>query len=273
MAAPRFPFAPCIFTDEVSPDFEESCRRCAENGATHVELRGRLFGRDVTTLTDDDVGRMKRILAHYGLSVAILGSPFGKCDMNNPEEIARHHGFFPRLVQLCHEFGTDRIRGFAFWNPLRKSGRAERPDIQEYLPRIVDFLAPAVKQAEAGGVFLCLETEGATMTGTCRECRIVCDAVGSQNLGVTWDVLNSTHCGEMPLPEGYEQIRGKVQHLHIKPNRHKNLQTVGNTEIPYTRVFEALKADGYNGAASIEHWGSPDLMLAGLRALVSLLQG
>ncbi|MDH7570720.1 MAG: sugar phosphate isomerase/epimerase family protein [Armatimonadota bacterium] len=272
MSAPFHPIEPCVFCDEVSPDFEESCRLCAGAGAVALEIRGRMFGKDVTGIDDNDVARMKQIMAQYGLRVAAIGSPFGKCHMERPDEIARHHAFFPRMVELAQTFGTTVIRGFAFWNPLRGLD-SDRPDIQQYLPRIVDFLAPAVKQAEAAGVFLCLETEGATMTGTLHECRQVLDAVGSPALGVAWDVLNGLMCGEIPLPDGYEEVRGRVRHVHVKPNRDKNMRTVGDTRVTYADIFHALLADGYQGVASIEHWGSPDLMLAGVRELAALLRG
>lgn len=268
------PFAiePSIFSDEVAPDFEEACRLCAANGATGIEIRGRLLGKDVTGITDDDVAKMQEILARHGLRVAVIGSPFGKCHMDRPEEVARHQAFFPRMIELAQAFGTDRIRGFAFWKPNGGSD-ADRPDIEEYLPRIVDFLSPAVRQAEAAGVTLCLESEGSTLIGTCGECRKVLDAVGhTPALAMAWDVLNGLFCGEMPLPEGYEQVRGFVRHLHVKPNRDRNMSTVGDTRVTYEEIIRLLCADGYSGAATIEHWGSPDLMLAGLRELCALLR-
>lgn len=261
---------PCIFTDEVAEEFEESCRLCALNGATTVEIRGRLFGKDVTTLTDQDIARMQAVLERHRLRVAVIASPFGKCHYDRPEEVARHRTFFPRMIELAQAFGTDCIRGFAFWRPHTGSD-SDRPDLARYLPEIVSFLRPAARQAEAARVRLCLETEGATMTGTCAECRQVIDAVGSPALGVVWDVLNALMCGEMPLPDGYEQVRGLVCHLHVKPNREGNLRTVGDTRITYVDVFRTLLADGYTGAASIEHWGSPDRMLAGLQELAHTL--
>ena len=149
------PFAgqiePCIFTDEVAEEFEEACRLCAENGATTVELRGRLFGTDVTGLTDDHLARVQATLARYGLRVAVIASPFGKCHHNRPEEVARHLSLFPRLVKLARALGTPLIRGFAFWNPEGGTD-ADRPDLAAVLPAIVEFLRPVARQAEAAGV-------------------------------------------------------------------------------------------------------------------------
>src|SRR5438270_2829327 len=97
---------PCVFTDEVAGDFEEAVRRSVEAGATGLEIRGKLFGKSVTGITDDEVGQMQAIMERHGARVASIGSPFGKCDMNNPVELEQHQRHFERMVQLAHVFGT-----------------------------------------------------------------------------------------------------------------------------------------------------------------------
>jgi L-ribulose-5-phosphate 3-epimerase len=262
---------PCVFSDEVSADFEEAVRLSVEAGATGLEIRGKLFGKNVTGITDEEVGQMQAIMERHGAHVVSIGSPFGKCDMNKPEELEQHQRHFERMVQLAHVFGTPIIRGFALWKPDR--GReAARPIIRDYLERIVTFLQPAVRLAERENVVLCLENEGATLVGTCAETRAVIDALGnSPALAVAWDVNNGRGSGELPFPDGYNLIRGKVRHLHVKPNREKSMATVADTSVTYEEVIRTLLADGYTGAASIEHWGSPEYMLSGVRQLVATL--
>lgn len=265
------PIEPCVFTDEVSPDFEEAVQLSVEAGATAMEIRGRLPGGSITIVSDEDVRTMQVILAKFGAHVGSLGSPFGKCHMDDPAELARHHAFFDRMLELSRAFGTPIIRGFALWKP-QKGPDQERPQIEQYLERIVQFLTPAVRKAETAGVALCLENEGSTLVGTCREARRVLDALGnSPALAVAWDVNNGWHCGEQPLAEGYPLIRGHVRHVHVKPNRDGHMDTVAGNSATYDEVFRTLLADGYSGAASIEHWGSPELMLRGVRELVETL--
>src|SRR5437867_63621 len=147
-----------------------------------MEIRGRLPGGSITTISDVDVEMMQAILAKFGARVGALGSPFGKCAMNNPEELAQHQRYFDRMIELA----------------------------------------------------------------------------------VAWDVNNGEYCGEAVLAEGYPLIRGRVRHVHVKPNKEKHMDTVAGSDVTYEAVFRALLADGYNGAASIEHWGSPELMLRGV---------
>jgi sugar phosphate isomerase/epimerase len=263
---------PCVFTDEVSADFEEAVQLSVEAGATAMEIRGRLPGGSVTTISDADVGSMQATLAKFGARVGSIGSPFGKCDMENAEELAQHQRHFDRMLQLAECFGTPIIRGFALWKPKETGPETERPDLDPYMERIVQFLTPAVRKAEAAGAYLCLENEPSTLVGTCREAREVMDAVGSPALTVAWDVNNGVFCGEDVLAVGYPLIRGRVRHVHVKPNREKHMDTVGESAVTYAEVFQALLADGYAGAASIEHWGSPELMLRGVEELVETLE-
>ena len=51
-----------------------------------------------------------------------------------------------------------------------------------------------------------------------------------------------------------------------------NVATVGDwDDVSYEEVLQTLIADGYEGAARVEHWGSPWLMLEGGRQVVELL--
>jgi sugar phosphate isomerase/epimerase len=261
---------PCFFADEVSPDFEEAVRRGVEAGARAIELRGGIWGRSVQDCTDEDVTRMEAVLRRYGARVGVIGSPVGKCRLDSEEEYREHRRWFARMCELARRFGTRVIRGFAFWNPL--PGERNRPDLAQYLDRIVEKLAPIVAQAEAEDLLYCFETEGSTMTGTCAEIAAVIEALGgSPHLGATWDVNNGWGCGELPYPDGYAHIRGRVRHVHVKPNARAAIDTVGDSPCTYAEVIGLLRADGYDGLAGIEHWGSPELMLEGVRQLARLL--
>ena len=263
---------PIVFSDEVSEDFEQAVRLSAAAGARGIEIRGRMFGRAVPDITAADVAKMKEILARYDCKVGVIGSPFGKCHYDKPEEVQRHHEIFRRMVELAHAFGTPIIRGFAFWNPLRGQPGASRPKLEEYLDKIVPLLRPAVNLAADNGLVLAFETEDSTLVGTCREVRTLLDALDAgPAAAVTWDVNNGQHLGEEPLPDGYALIKGHVRHLHIKPNPDKSLATVGTSRVTYEQILRTLQADGYDDCASIEHWGSPELMLKGVRELVALL--
>jgi sugar phosphate isomerase/epimerase len=263
----------CIFSDEVAADFEEAVRASVAAGAEGLELRGRLFGKSILQVDDDDVARIRSICQRHGAAAAVIGSPVGKCRADDPVERAQHQAYFTRMAELARAVDTPFIRGFALWRPGRaRETDADRPDLDAFLPSIVAFLEPIVAAAEREGVRFCLETEGATLVGTGAEAGRVMDALGRPAaLGVAWDVNNGLSCGELSYPDGYAPIRDRVYHLHVKPNRHGSLATVGDSALTYERILTILRDDGYQGWASIEHWGSPAAMLHGLRELRPLL--
>jgi L-ribulose-5-phosphate 3-epimerase len=265
---------PCIFSDEVSPDFEEAVRLSAGAGAAGLELRGRMFGKSIGQIDDGDARRIQEICVRRGVRVAVIGSPVGKCEIHDAAERRQHQELFRRMAELAAVFGTPLIRGFALWRPDRDRATDHiRPNLEEHLPRVVEFLGPVVEAAEREGLRFCLETEGATLVGTCAEARRVMDALGNpEALGVAWDVNNGLHCGEPPFPDGYGLIRDRVYHVHVKPNAEKSLASVAESDLSYEQLLITLRRDGYTGWASIEHWGSPEDMLSGMRQLVPVLQ-
>jgi sugar phosphate isomerase/epimerase len=260
----------CVFADEVSKDFDEAVRLSVEAGATAIELRGGIWGKRVQDADDDDIARMRRVLARYGARIRVIASPVGKCSHEDPAEHEKHARFFENVVKVAHSMDVTIIRGFAFWNPLRKEH--QRPNLDEYLPLIAETFGPIVHRAEEEGLIYALETENSTMTGTLEETRKVIDALGGgPALASCWDVNNGYRAGEEPLPDGYEQVKDRIRHVHVKPNEDKNMETVSSSSTTYEEVLNTLIADGYTGCAGIEHWGTPELMLEGVRQLSALL--
>ena len=264
----------CYFADEIDKaDFDASVRLGVEAGATGIELRGGIWGKRVQEIDNDELKRVQDVLAKYQVAVMSVGSPVGKCMHDSNSEKAEHQRMFDRMIELAKAFGTPIIRGFSLWNPNRASGdRANRPGVENYLDVIVPFLNPMVKTAEREGVTLSLENEGATIAGSCAEARRVADALGdTPGFSFCWDVNNGIGCGEPAVPDGYEQIKGRITHVHVKPNPKKELDPIRESDLQYADLLTMLLADGYEGNLSIEHWGSPELMLKGVRQLRAVL--
>ena len=98
------------------------------------------------------------------------------------------------------------------------------------------------------------------------------DALGeTSGFSFCWDVNNGISCGERAYPEGYDKIKARMSHLHIKPNAEKELDPIPETRMPYAELLRKVIDDGYKGAVSIEHWGTPELMLKGIRQVRAVL--
>lgn len=260
----------CVFSDEVAPDVEEQADLCARAGARGIEVRNRVFGHAIQDCSDGDLDNLRAILARYGLRVAVIGSPVGKCDLDDPAQVEQHQRMFRRMCEVAHRFETRIIRGFAFWTPGRRD--LPRPDLEVVVGRIGEALSPIARMARQEDVVLCFEAEGATYSGTCAEISsIIAHVPDNDHLMVTWDLNNAESLGEHPLREGYPLVRDRIRHVHVKPNAYKRIDTVGGSDVSYEQAFRTLLSDGYQGAATVEHWGSRWLMLEGVRQLAELL--
>lgn len=253
-----------VFTDEISLDLKRALEIISELDVRKVELRT-IGDKNISEIDFTEAEEINKFLRKYNVSVGVIGSPFGKCHIDNMEEYLRHLKMLEHLIKLADIFHTQIIRIFAFWKPTGPED-VRIPLEGDLLSQIIDRLIPAVKLAEERGKILALETEGSTYVGTCKEaCRVV-STINSKTLKVCWDIANGWYCGEYPL-EGYNYIRGLVAHLHIKDftidpvTSKKKGCIVGEGIIPYDTIFKNLSLDGFLGMASIEthlFFGDPD---------------
>ncbi len=90
------------------------------------------------------------------------------------------------------------------------------------------------------------------------------DDLNSPRVKAIWDPLNSIaddQVRELPFPDGYEQIKKHMIHMHVKDGKRNPkggdpiLTCMGDGEIGYEEHFRALLRDGYEGYVSLEtHW-------------------
>jgi len=253
-----------VITDEISLDLERALKIISELGVYKVELRT-VWDKNISEVNDIEAEEINKLLRKYNVKVGAIGSPFGKCHLDDKEEYMYHLRMLDHLTRLADIFHTQIIRIFAFWKPPGPE-EVRIPLEGELLSQVVEKLTPAVKFAERAGKILALETEGSTYVGTCQEAYKIVSAINNKTLTVCWDIANGWYCGENPL-EGYNYIRRLITHLHIKDftveptTLKKKGCIVGEGIIPYDLIFKNLLLDGFLGMASIEthlFFGDPD---------------
>lgn len=258
---------PCAFTDEIALDFEEAVAACVANGVRQVQVRN-VGGKNVVYLPEAEVAHIAAVARTYGVRIAGIGSPFGKCALDR-DAWAAHAPLFERLVRLADLFDTRLVRVFACYAGERRGPDGASLALADVLPEVADRLAGPVARAEREGLILGLENEYTTLAGSCRETRSVIDAVGSQALRFCWDVASGWYTGEPVLPDGYEAVRGQVCDVHVRdarsapddPRRHGELCLLGDGAVDWEGVIRQLRADEYEGCLTLEthlYLGDPD---------------
>lgn len=272
-----------VITDEISQDFERALDVAAEYGVKGAELRG-LWGTNIGDLQADQTTRAKAALQQRGMTVAALSTPFFKCDLTSEDpsiagrmHLAKARGFgeqielLKRCCDLAHQFETDKIRVFTFWR------RGElTPQIEQ---QIVDAFDEPIRVAEQEDVTLVVENEHACYIGTGAEAARLVSTLDSPRVRVCWDPGNAFCAGERPYPDGYEEVRALLGHVHVKDavmdeGGKPRFVVIGEGEIDYPGQLEALRRDGYTGYLSLEtHYvpagGSPE---DGSRACLAALR-
>ncbi len=277
-----------IITDEIAEDFEVAVRFIARHGLRGCELR-RLWNKNVMNLSPAELDRARALVEQHHLKVWQIGSPIFKYNLPQlparPQERrdtfranftdADTERLLEESFRLARFFGTRRVRIFSYW-------RVEHP--AEAYPHVRDRLAWAAELAGKNGILLTLENEHECNVGTGKELGRLLRDINSPHLRATWDPANAAMLGETPYPDGYEAVRGWVEHVHVKDVR-KNRRTgklawapVGGGVIDWKGQWEALRRDGYCSTVSLEtHYRKPGTSKAestrlSLQALLKLLR-
>jgi sugar phosphate isomerase/epimerase len=257
-------FELAVFTDEITQDVAKACRVCNDFGFTGLEIRT-VWDTPVQKLTDAQVTELVRVAGGHGLRVASIGSPFGKCELDDRNEVAAHMDILRRCADIARECGCRIVRGFAFWD----HGRRERPwdaMLRAYEP------VPAILQEK--DVILGLENEAACYVGTAGHVREFLDRLDCDRVQAVWDPANHVHDpdgdGMRPFPEGYALIRDDIVHVHMKDAmRHEDGSRanafLGEGVVDWPEQLRALMEDGYEGYVSLETHVKADAIPPALR--------
>jgi sugar phosphate isomerase/epimerase len=146
-------------------------------------------------------------------------------------------------------FDTNIVRIFSFW----REGNLTDEILEEILQR---FEVP-IKRAEEENIILALENEHECSIGSGEESRRFLDRISSKNVGLIWDPGNAHFLGEVPYPDGYELIKDRIVHVHIKDagkdKKGKPIWLpVGKGEIDFKGQLRALNENNFSGVVSLE---------------------
>lgn len=252
-----------IFSDGVSQDFEYALEVIKELRVRYVELRS-MWGKNLMDLSSNELKRVKKLIEKKSLKVSDIASPVFKCHLREEgkdkptgdthlfqeENYTEHLKTLEHSFLLAKMFGTNIVRVFSFWR--------EGDLTEEILEEIVERFKVPTRRAEEENVILALENEFSCSIRTGKEVRQFLDRISSRNLGVAWDPGGAYMGGEMPYSYGYNLIKDRIVHVHIKgvgkDEKGKHIrQPIGKGEVDYQAQIQALKEDNYQGVISLEN--------------------
>ena len=246
-------FKLAAITDEVSQDFAHALDVCKEYGCEGAEVRS-VWDIPVGKLTDQHLRDMQKMLDDRGMRVCCVASPFLKCELGDAQAYREHLELLRRCIDIGHQFGANLIRGFAFW---------KKGPLEPVWQQILDAFPQPLEILREMDAVLGIENEASCYLGTGSEVGRFLKHFDDPHLAAVWDPANQVFANpdEPPYPTGYEAVRGRMAHCHVKDARWNKAEgkaactPIGEGDIDYPGQIRALLRDGYQGYLSLEtHW-------------------
>lgn len=232
------------FGDEIDDDPAIQIAVLQALGANHIEVRS-AWGINIVDLSEDQLSRLKELLAGKDMKVSAIASPIGKVDVSFPveHEVERLH----RAVNAAKVLGAKYIRIFSFYY-------GEDVAVASIRDAVMERMTALARVAEDSGVVLLHENEKDIYGDTPDRVLDIIETVNSPALKVAWDAANFVQVGVKPFDEGYTKLRPHLEYLQVKDALFSNghVMPAGEGDGDLLRTVEALKADGYTGFASLE---------------------
>lgn len=237
-----------VITDEISQDIADAIRIARRYGLAALELRS-VDGEQLYRLSDSRIEEIGAAIRAAGLKVSGLSAPVFKCNLRNAEEVAEHRGILTRYAELAQRLGTRHVRGFSFW--------AEGP-LEEAFDDIVRELKGVVPILEQHGVIYALEADPAVYASNAAKAAALIRAVDSPYVQGLYDPGNDLWDPdqEVPYPDGYDALRGRICHIHlkdaVKQGDHTKAVAIGKGQVDYAGLLRRLVEEGYDGYLVVE---------------------
>jgi len=185
-----------------------------------VDVSGAGKVKHVTELDSDELARLARLQADYGMKVTSIGSRLGKVKLLDQDDgshnkfvpdAAYHAGDVAATIRSAEALGARLIRGFSYYHP-----KGEDPE--RYVQAAADRLGPIVDLCARAGLVYGLEVEANLVGQNGRMLAALAKAVGRDNLVCIFDGGNISSQNLTPLDclAEYRAMRDWFGWMHIK---------------------------------------------------------
>lgn len=193
------------FADEYCDSFAGQLEFLGREGIGYIEIRG-VNGKNISTLSDDEVKQCKSELDKAGIKVSSMGSPLGKYPIE--DDINAHLDTAKRVFEFANIFGTKLCRVFSFYMPKDKNP-------EDYKEKVYENLEKLISLSEEYGVSLCHENEWGIYGQSPEKCLELIKHFDGR-FHTVFDMGNYVLDGYKPWKENYENIKNSIKYFHVK---------------------------------------------------------
>ena len=237
------------FSDEIAEAIDTQFEVLNRLDMKYFEVRG-VDGKNISTLTDEEVVALKEKMDQYGISVSSIGSPVGKIKLEEPFE--QHYAMYQKVVKTAKVLGAKYIRMFSFYHAADAEWTfEERAEVLARLRRLIDY-------AREQDVVLLHENEKDIYGDTADRCLDLMKELSCEHFKAVFDPANFVQCGE-DTKRAFALLKDYIEYMHIKDALYENNKVVpagkGDGNVSY--ILKELFTNGYTGFVSLEpHLGS-----------------
>lgn len=262
------------FADEISDDLEVQLATLKKSGVDNIELRG-VWGKNVLTLSRDEVKEVKRRASAQGIGFSAVGSPVGKFPLDG--NFAAQVEALKKALDYAAILEAPYIRMFSFYVPHRQPASTVRG-------QVIDWLGRLIALAEGSGIILAHENEKEIYGDSGERCLDLYATLRSPAFTGIFDFANFVQCGQHPYEDCWLKLKPYITYFHIKDALLESGKVVlpghgdGNIEKILAEAFNA----GYNNFLTLEphlsvaeaNYGktTPDLFMSAAAALGEILK-
>jgi sugar phosphate isomerase/epimerase len=263
-------FELAVFADDIDQDLEHALDVVQEFGLQWVEIRS-AWGVNLMDHTDEKVRQVLQATQARGLRVPCIAAPLFKSRLGGRGEVSKElfhaqqqddlelqMALLRRAAEIAHIFGTELVRCFSFWR-IELGAPGIEFDPVAIWPEMLGPFHQAVRAAEEEGIILVLENDFECNLGGGAETARFIEEIGSPHLRLLWDPGNAQFAGERAFPDGYEAGKHLIDHVHVKDatsdprTGEPRWVPAGSGEVGLLGQLRALKADSYEGVATLEN--------------------
>jgi sugar phosphate isomerase/epimerase len=262
-----------VITDGIDRDLEHALKVMNETQIEYAELQF-VWDKEIGDQTPEEIQKIKDLVRRYNVKIPIITRHnfVGMLVMaTEPEDEAyqKHFEGLKRCIKLAKELETNMVRVMSFRKEMiifGQNGAEKWVASTGAWDKLLKLMEGPVQLAEDEGITLAVETGNNAMITSCWLGKKLIDDLGTKNLKIIWDIPNTLYCTEIPYPDGYEEVKEHLAHIHIKDcvsdisRATVRFCPLGEGDMaPYLEnIAGALKKDGYEGVISLESVYRPE---------------
>lgn len=214
-----------IVTDMLGNEsFEETLQLSKDLGFDYIDLRGKLNGDTIDTISYDKALELSKIIEKYGLQVNTLTSwAVNPCAFGGPSKYdnfdENHHSnmskVLNRLFDLADIFSAQYVRVYPL-NRKQNHHLLSATEQEREFENTANVLRNHAEHARKRNKTLLIENEPPTLANTTEDLGKLIKAINHPNAKVNWDIVNCWRVGDYATIEKYQELKGYVASTHLK---------------------------------------------------------